>query len=84
MEKNEFRGWSLFNDIDDINLRNRNRAVVLSNIAEDCTRNRLISPRGASLILQYFKLIPDAEKIDVRNRFAQNMKEKGYVLTAGT
>ena len=76
----QFKGFDLFTDIEDVSLRNRNRAVVLANIAEDNTRNRLISPGGAGLILGYFKQIPEHERDDVRNQFVQNMKERGYEI----
>lgn len=82
MSKEEFKGFCLFNDIADKALRNRNRAVVLTNIAEDRTRNRLISANGAGLILGYFKEIPEEDRQDVKERFTQNMKERGYVISA--
>lgn len=78
--KNEFKGFSLFSDIEDIRLRTRNRAVVLCNIAEDNMRERRISPKGFSLILGYFGVIPDEEKNMVKDAFANQMKERGYVL----
>ena len=80
LNKETFKGYSLFNDIEDVNLRNRNRAVILSNIALDNTRNKLISPKGASLILGYFGIIPDEERADVRDRFVQRMRESGFVI----
>lgn len=82
MSKDTFKGYELFNDIEDKNLRNRNRAVVLTNIAEDRTRNRLISANGAGLILGYFKEIPDEDKNDVKERFTVEMKNRGYLIAA--
>lgn len=81
--KNEFKGFSLFNDIEDAILRTRNRAVVLANIADDHSRNRRINPKGLSLILGYFQEIPAEERAGVKDKFAQNMKERGYVITGG-
>lgn len=75
-----FKGHSLFNDIEDPILRNRNRAVILSNIAIDNTRNKLISPKGASLILGYFGLVDPADRNDVKERFTQRMLESGFAL----
>jgi hypothetical protein len=75
---NQYKGFELFNDIEDISLRNRNRAVTLANIAEDNTKNRMISPKGASLILGYFGAVPDVDKTAVSEKFKQNMKERGY------
>lgn len=75
---NEIRGYSLFNDIEDVSLRNRNRAVVLSNIAEQYTKKNLITPKGAHLILSYFEAVSDEDKKDVESRFKQEMILRGY------
>lgn len=54
--QNEFKGFSLFNDIEDIDLRTRNRSVVMANMAEDHIdrKTKRVSPKGAALILNYF------------------------------
>lgn len=80
LNKESFKGFSLFTDIQDAELRNRNRAVVLSNIAIDNTRNKKISTKGASLILGYFGIIPQEERADVQERFKQRMMESGFEL----
>jgi hypothetical protein len=77
-----YRGFELFNDIEDYELKTRNRAVVLANMAEDHSKNRLISPNGASLILGYFQAIPSDEREDVKNKFSETMSERGFRLTA--
>lgn len=77
---NEFKGFSLFNDIEDVSLRNRNRAVVLANIADDNNRNNMISAKGGALILGYFQSLPEEDRADVRDKFAQQMRERGYVV----
>lgn len=79
--KNEFKGFSLFSDIEDPVLRTRNRAVVLCNIADDHQRDRKINPKGFALILGYFGAIPDEEKNMVKDAFAKQMKERGYVIS---
>ena len=78
--KTEFKGFSLFNDIEDISLRNRNRAVVLANIADDNNKNNMISAKGGALILGYFQSLPEEDRADVRDKFAQQMRERGYVV----
>ena len=77
-----YKGYALFNDIADFDLRNRNRAVVLSNVAIDHTKKatKRISPRGAAIVLGYFNAIPDEDKLDVQERFKQRMLESGYEL----
>lgn len=80
---NDFKTYSLFNDIEDLELRNRNRAVVLANMAEDHIdrKSKRISPKGAALILGYFGKIDDEDdQIDVRERFRVDMISRGYAL----
>ena len=78
--KNAYKGYALFSDIEDTSLRNRNRAVVLTNLAADHTKERKINHKGASLILGYFNEIPAEDREDVKKRFQTNMEAKGYVL----
>jgi hypothetical protein len=78
-----YKGFALFNDVQDIALRNRNRAVVLANLAIDHTKKatKRISPRGAGLVLGYFNCIPDDDRASVEAMFKQRMMEEGYVLS---
>jgi hypothetical protein len=78
--KKTFKGFELFNDITDRILRNRNRAVVLANIAEDHSKNKLITPKAAGLILGYFKEVPNDEKAEVQEEFKKNMNLRGFKL----
>lgn len=73
-----YKGFDLFLDIEDQVLRTRNQSVVLCNIAEDNTKNKLITPRGAALILGYFSAIPDADKELVNEQAKAGMKLRGY------
>ena len=77
---NEYKGFSLFSDIDDTDLRNRNRAVVLANIAENNSRNQRIGPNGMGLILGYFNEVPVADRDDVKERFKVCMQQRGFEL----
>lgn len=77
---NNFKGFDLFNDIEDFALRTRNRAVVMANMAEDNTKGPLISPKGAGLILGYFGAIPEGERVAANEKFLENMKQRGYAF----
>ena len=77
---NDYRGFSLFNDIEDKELQLRNRAVVMSNIAEQYTKAKKITLKGASLILGYFDCIPNEERKTLQDRFENTMKERGFCL----
>lgn len=77
---NTYKGFSLFNDIEDKALRIRNRAVVLANIAEANVKDRLINAKGAGLVLGYTSRIPKEEVGDVTERFKQEMIQRGFKL----
>lgn len=78
---NTYRGYSLFNDIDDASLRSRNRAVTLCNIAEAHTnKEKRISPGGAALMIRYTENIPEDERKTVLEQMVVFMKERGYDL----
>lgn len=80
---NNYKGFSLFNDIEDVSLRTRNRAVVLSNIFQDNSKDAKTTPKGASLILNYFNLIPEGERKSVMEKFKEMMSERGFKTKAG-
>lgn len=81
IDKNStYKGFELFNDITDIALRTRNQAVVLTNIAVDNSKNGLITPKGAGLILGYFQNIVMDERNIVKEKFKMFMNERGFQL----
>lgn len=77
-----FKGFSLFDDIEDVILRTRNRATVLANIFEDNSQKAKVTPKGAALILGYFKLIPEGERRAVESKFKECMSERGFRVAA--
>ena len=79
---NNYKGFELFNDIEDNELRNRNRAVVLANMAEDHTKDRRINVKGAGLVIGYFSQIPEEDRDIVREKFATAMQQRGFLLAA--
>lgn len=74
----EYKGFSLFFDIEDTVLRSRNQAVVLANMAESNSKNRRITPNGAGLIIGYFDKIPKEERKSVYDKFVVEMKARGF------
>lgn len=76
--KNDVKGISLFNDIEDTTLRNRNRYVVLSNMAEAHTKHKKITEKGTLLILSYFHAVPEGDKKEVYDGFKAEMLRRGY------
>lgn len=75
---NDFKGYSLFSDIDDVALRTRNRAVVMCNIIEQNTKQQRISQKGAMLVIGYFHSIPEAERLEVHKEFEAQIAQRGY------
>lgn len=80
--KDNYKGFSLFNDIEDVALRNRNRAVVMSNIAEDNTKSGLINAKGAGLVMGYFLNIPADDRDVVKTLWTEQMQQRGFKLEA--
>lgn len=78
---NEHKGFCLFNDIEDVELRDRNRAVVMTNIAENHCKNNLITPGGAGILLGYFNALPVEERKNVLKQFMEKMYDRGFKLT---
>ena len=81
-KRDDFRGFSLFSDIEDYVLRVRNRAVVLTNMAEDNSQSSLINAKGVALILGYFQQVPEDEREDLTAKFKTTMAERGFRITA--
>ena len=81
--QNEVKGLSLFNDITDEALRNRNRAVILTNVLEsNLDRATMkVNLRGAELAVAYFEAIPEGDKADVQSRFLTEANHRGFKLT---
>lgn len=79
---NEVYGYSLFNDVEDKQLQERNRAAVMSNIAETNYKNEKISEKGAAIIIQYFNQIPEGERMSLYNKFVSTMNERGFQIAA--
>jgi len=80
-----FKGYSLFNDILEVGLRTRNRAVVMANMYEDNPDLRdktTTSKKGALLIFGYMDKVPDGERNDLLEAFYEQMNERGYQSVA--
>lgn len=74
-----YKGFDLFDSINDVALRTRNQAVVLANIAADHSKNKKITPAASGIILGYFNQIVPEDRKSVEVQFTQAMKERGYL-----
>lgn len=81
MANDVYKGYPLFNELEDVALRNRNRGVILANIAEDhTTKERKISLKGTALLMGYFQSIPEDQRKDCTKSFADNMNARGFAI----
>jgi len=81
MSIDKYKGFELFNDVVDLPLRTRNRAVVLANIAVDNMRDKKLSPKGVTLLLGYFNQLPLEERVGVQSAFVEDMSVRGFKLS---
>lgn len=59
---NEYRGFALFNDVEDVTLRNKNRGAVLANIIEDGMNGSKIRHAATADVIGYFSNIPKEDR----------------------
>ena len=82
MQRDNYKGFSLFNDIEDVALQTQNRARVLFNIAEDHIKSKRINQKGVALILGYFNQVPEQDRLSVQGVFKDMMLKNGFILEA--
>lgn len=75
---NEFRGYPLFNDVEDPIIRDSNRASIMFNIFEHNRVKGKLSERGTGILFGYFGQIPVEERQGLYHRFAQKIDGAGY------
>ena len=74
-----FKGYSLFTEVEDHELKARNRATVMVNILEEhySREANKVSPVGLKNILEYFQEIPVFEKAVAYAAFEDILKQRG-------
>ena len=71
--------YSLFEDVKDEALRNRNRGVIMANIYEDNLLNgNNVSMTGVKQVVSYYNRIPKDERLEAMDAFRNCMRERGY------
>jgi hypothetical protein len=71
--ENEFMGYGLFNDIEDEQLRTRNRAVAMGNITERFLTNAGITVEGHNMLTGYFGQVPEGERAAVFTSYIEHL-----------
>lgn len=78
---NEFKGYSLFNDIEDAEVQRYNRARILVNIMEDHSDEfRNVNLTGLMLCKGYFDLVAPEERDNVLNEAKKLLEKKGIII----
>jgi hypothetical protein len=78
-EVKTYKGYSLFNDVEDFSLRSKNRGVVMVNMIEenyDKVKNK-ISTRGLALVVGYFTSILELERKAAYDYLLQELALRG-------
>ena len=71
-------GTSLFNDVEDIQLRDRNRGVVLANIYEDnMSDSKKMNQKGLNILAAYYRAIPTDERPEAYNGMFVELCKRG-------
>lgn len=73
-----FKGFPLFNEIEDRQLRRRNQAVIMTNILEDSFVEGKCTVKGASLITGYMSHIPEEERRELFDEFVSQASVRGF------
>lgn len=79
---NEFKGYGLFNDVEDKEIQIYNRARTLVNIMEDHSEQapdsneKVITGKGALLCIGYFNSLPEDDRAAVHSKTAALILEK--------
>jgi len=75
-----YKGFSLFDDLDNLNDRAVNRGRIMANIVVDHQRDGKFSPKGMALSGGYMRSIPAAERKAALSEFVKAMRKEGFVL----
>ena len=71
-----FNGYPLFNDVEDFELRTRNRGIIMANIMEDNTTDGIVSSRGIKDVTGYYSKVPAHEMQAVYDQCTASMAER--------
>lgn len=78
-----YKGFSLFNDLENAHDRAINRGRILSNIATDHQRHGQFSYKALALTAGYIRAVPVQERRAALDEFVTAMRKEGFAI-AGT
>lgn len=80
MSQNNYRGFGLFNEVEDKELQSYNRGRILVNIMEDNSdKDRNVNMKGVALVAGYFQQIPQEDREGVKTQVEQQLVKKGML-----
>lgn len=80
MQKNEYSGYGLFNDVEDAAIQAFNRGRTIVNILEDHSNGQgRVSDRGAMLSAGYLLYIPEGERAVAYAEAEKILQQKGLI-----
>lgn len=72
-------GYSTFVDVENKDIRDRNRGSVMLNIFEDHATDGVMNAMGMATVLGYFREIPEGERGDALAMFTAMCESAGYL-----
>jgi len=78
---NEYKGYSLFNDVEDPELRGFNRGTVLANMIESGQTGSKIRHDTTADILYYFSQVPEGERLIAITAMEEVLTDRGIKIT---
>lgn len=76
-QTNSYKGYSLFNDVQDKKLQIINRGAIMANILQEHLQGAKVSRQGLALILGYFHELLPIDRKSVKASFEQHLTERG-------
>lgn len=75
----EIKGYSLFTEVEDLEVQTYNRARTLKNIMLDNSKDRVMTESGKLLLVQYFEAVPNENRQAVHSKLRELLMQKEVV-----
>ena len=75
-----FKGFGLFNDVEDKSLQAFNRGRMMVNIVMDHSKNGKFNVKGVALSTGYMNALPKGERRAALEEFIRLLEKKGFKL----
>lgn len=80
MQVNKVRGYSLFNEVEDVDLQSKNRVVTLANILEDnLYEDGKVTQGGMQYSMEYYEQISKEDRVLVYSGLQVELKKRGML-----